>query len=105
MGADYMRGVSLSRPARAAPNRDESDMLELWRSGHRFFGGIGALVESSLNDRVLGISVAELRQVPRMVGIAGGVRKHEAIRAAAAVGWIDVLITDVETAEYPVRAD
>ena len=66
----------------------------------RFFDAHGALVESSLNERVLGISVEALRAVPRKVGIAGGERKHEAIRAAAAGGWIDVLITDVATAEF-----
>jgi DNA-binding transcriptional regulator LsrR (DeoR family) len=66
----------------------------------RFFDADGALVESSLNDRVLGISVDDLRRVPRKVGIAGGARKHEAIRAAAAGRWIDVLITDLATAEY-----
>lgn len=68
----------------------------------RFFDADGALVESSLNTRVLGISVDDLRRVPRTVGIAGGARKHEAIRAAALGGWIDVLITDVDTAEYLV---
>ena len=50
MGAEYMRGVSPFRPARAVPNRDESDMLELWRSGHHFFGDInsGQLVAVSV---------------------------------------------------------
>jgi DNA-binding transcriptional regulator LsrR (DeoR family) len=71
----------------------------------RFFDAAGALVESSLNDRVLGISVDDLRRVPRKVGIAGGARKHEAIRAAARGGWIDVLITDVATAEYLITVD
>jgi DNA-binding transcriptional regulator LsrR (DeoR family) len=37
--------------------------------------------------------------VARSVGIAGGQRKHEAIRGALAGGWINVLITDLGTAE------
>lgn len=70
----------------------------------RFFDEHGELVDSSLNGRVVGISVDELRAVPRKVGIAGGPRKHRAIRAAALGGWIDVFITDVTTAEYLVSA-
>jgi DNA-binding transcriptional regulator LsrR (DeoR family) len=70
----------------------------------RFFDEHGELVTSSLNGRVVGISVDELRAVPRKVGVAGGPRKHRAIRAAALGGWIDVLITDVTTGEYLVSA-
>jgi DNA-binding transcriptional regulator LsrR (DeoR family) len=33
------------------------------------------------------------------VGVAGGPRKHSAIRAAVLGGWINVLVTDIETAE------
>ena len=68
----------------------------------RFFDAHGDLVQSSLNERVLGISVDALRAVKRRVGIAGGESKHEAIRAAAAGGWVNVLITDVATAEFLV---
>ncbi len=52
----------------------------------------------SLNERVLGIDVETLRTVPRVVAIAGGARKYTAIRAALRGGWIDVLITDLDTA-------
>ena len=64
----------------------------------RFFDAEGRLVESSLNDRVLGLSVDELRAVPRRIGIAGGARKVDAIRAALSGGWLDVLVTDDRTA-------
>jgi DNA-binding transcriptional regulator LsrR (DeoR family) len=65
----------------------------------RFFDDAGALVTTELHDRVVGISSRQLRAVPRTVGIAGGARKFEAIRAAARGHWIDVLITDLETAQ------
>lgn len=64
-----------------------------------FFDATGSLVDTELNSRIVGISSADLRAVPRKVGIAGGARKVEAIRAAALGGWIDVLITDLSTAE------
>ncbi len=64
----------------------------------RFFDAEGAHVDSELDERVVGIDAGTLRSIPRRVGIAGGVRKAEAIRAAMKGGWIDVLITDLSTA-------
>jgi DNA-binding transcriptional regulator LsrR (DeoR family) len=64
----------------------------------RFFDAEGRLVHSALDDRVLGLSVDELRSVPRRVGVAGGARKVEAVRAALHGGWLDVLVTDDRTA-------
>ncbi|WP_311380469.1 sugar-binding transcriptional regulator [Arthrobacter sp. ISL-72] len=64
----------------------------------RFFDKYGTLIESELNDRVLGISPEQMFRVDRRIGIAGGSRKYTAIRAAAEGNWINVLITDKETA-------
>ncbi|MEZ5226308.1 MAG: sugar-binding domain-containing protein [Acidimicrobiales bacterium] len=64
----------------------------------RFFDADGVAVDSELDDRVVGIGIDALRRVDRKIGIAGGERKIEAIRAAAAGGWIDVLITDLPPA-------
>ena len=69
----------------------------------RFFDADGNLVDTELNDRVVGISSDDLRAVQRTVGIAGGERKFEAIRAAARGNWVDVLITDLETAQKLVE--
>jgi DNA-binding transcriptional regulator LsrR (DeoR family) len=71
----------------------------------RFFDVDGNLIDSELNDRVVGIGVDELRRIPRRVGIAGGERKFEAIRGAVRGGWIDVLITDLVTAQRLVDDD
>ena len=65
----------------------------------RYFDAEGALVSSELNDTVVGISPEALKAVPRRVAVAGGPRKHAAIRAALAGGWINVLITDLATAQ------
>lgn len=64
----------------------------------RFYDKDGEPLDSELDSRVVGIGVDELRAVPRKIGVAGGVRKVDAIRAAAIGGWIDVLITDLSTA-------
>lgn len=66
----------------------------------RFFDDQGTFVPSPLDERVIGIDVATLRAAPRIVGVAGGARKHRAIRGALRGGWLNVLITDVHTARY-----
>ncbi len=71
----------------------------------RFFDAEGRLVESELNERVLGIGVDELRGIERRVGVAGGLRKFDAIQAAIRGGWVNVLITDVHTARRLVDDD
>jgi DNA-binding transcriptional regulator LsrR (DeoR family) len=64
----------------------------------RFFDADGAPVATRLDDRVVGIAPDRLRAVGRRVGVAGGTQKYSAIRAAVRGGWVNVLITDAETA-------
>jgi DNA-binding transcriptional regulator LsrR (DeoR family) len=66
----------------------------------RFFDERGQHVTTELDERVLGIGPATLRRVPRRIGVAGGGRKHTAIRAALLGGWVNVLITDLQTAHW-----
>jgi len=65
----------------------------------RFFDSTGQPLSSPLNQRVIGMSLEQLTRVERAVGIAGGRRKLEAIRAALHGRLINVLITDHFTAE------
>lgn len=65
----------------------------------RFFDGAGKPIVSTFDKRIVGMSAAALLRVPRRIGIAGGLAKVEAIRAAARGRWVNVLITDVETAQ------
>jgi DNA-binding transcriptional regulator LsrR (DeoR family) len=55
-------------------------------------------MRSDLDDRVVGIDPDTLRKIPRRIGIAGGDGKHAAIRAAVRGGWVNVLLTDAQTA-------
>lgn len=82
------------------------DELEMLRRGGavgdvclRFFDAAGQPVITPLNERVIGIPLEKLQHVERTVGIAGGRRKHAAIRGALMGRWINVLITDRFTAE------
>jgi DNA-binding transcriptional regulator LsrR (DeoR family) len=71
----------------------------------RFFDLEGKPVITPLDDRVISIRLDQLKKVRRSVGIAGGQRKHLAIKSALLGGWINVLITDRFTAEYLISAD
>lgn len=65
----------------------------------RFFDADGRHVDSDLDGRVVGIEPETLLAVPRRIGVAGGTRKHSAIRAAVLGRWVNVLVTDVVTAQ------
>jgi DNA-binding transcriptional regulator LsrR (DeoR family) len=65
----------------------------------RFFDEDGNQVMTELNDRVISMELAQLRKVRRIVGVAGGQRKTRAIRGALIGKLINVLITDLASAE------
>jgi Putative sugar-binding domain len=69
----------------------------------RFFDVNGATVKAPLNERVMSITPAGLMQVPRRVGVAGGAGKCRAIRAALRGAWVNVLVTDLDTARALVE--
>ena len=72
---------------------------------YRFFDAEGHPVQTPLADRVTGMSLGQLQQVKRVVGVAGGARKFAAIRGALNGGIVNTLITDRFTAERLVQAE
>jgi len=83
----------------------KEEMAELERLGAvgdlcvRFFDRKGNGVTSPFDGRVIGMSLDQLRRVPRAIGIAGSAEKIEAIRGALRGRLLGVLITDRITAE------
>lgn len=67
-----------------------------------FLDDEGRPVAGGFDDMVVGITSEQLRNARRRWAVAGGVGKHQAIRAALAGGWVDTLVTDTETAAYLV---
>jgi DNA-binding transcriptional regulator LsrR (DeoR family) len=65
----------------------------------RFFDAAGREVVTELNDRVISMELDQLHAVRRVVGVAGGRRKTNAIRGALAGKLVNVLITDLASAE------
>lgn len=91
----------LRQSGNAIPLDDQAELRTLGAIGDvclRFFDEDGAAVESSIDSRIVGIPRDTLLNVPRRIGVAGGARKHAAIRAALQGKWVNVLITDTGTA-------
>jgi DNA-binding transcriptional regulator LsrR (DeoR family) len=65
----------------------------------RYFDKSGNVVPSEINDRIIGLTLDELKKIPRVVGVAGGSIKLEAIYAAVQAHLINVLVTDHITAK------
>lgn len=63
-----------------------------------FFDADGRPIRSPVEGRVIGITLEALRSVPRVVGVAGGRRKVQALLGALRGRFLDVLVTDQFTA-------
>ncbi|WP_251448739.1 sugar-binding transcriptional regulator [Vermiculatibacterium agrestimuris] len=59
----------------------------------------GNPISIELEDRLMSTPLEELRKLDNVIGVAGGARKAEAILAALRGGYLDVLITDEDTAK------
>lgn len=65
----------------------------------RFFDAQGHGIPAEINDRIIGISLEQLKRTPKVVGVSGGPEKLAALRGALHGGLINVLITDSLMAE------
>ncbi|MEZ2129642.1 MULTISPECIES: sugar-binding transcriptional regulator [unclassified Sinorhizobium] len=83
-------------------SRQEMAMLQeagaVGEISYRFYDKDGKPVETPLNDRVIGITLEELRRTDRVMALAGGESKTQAIAGALKLGIIDLLVTDKFTA-------
>jgi DNA-binding transcriptional regulator LsrR (DeoR family) len=65
----------------------------------RFFDHQGRELAVSVHERTIGMSLADIQRVPKVIAIAGGAGKVDAIYSAALGKNLDVLITDAFTAQ------
>ncbi len=73
----------------------------------RFIDADGRPVRMPLNEpfaepfveRIIGLTLDEIRAIPRTIGVAGGEVKYAVVRAALRAHLIDVLVTDHVTAQ------
>lgn len=64
----------------------------------RFYDREGRQVITPLDDRVIGVTLQALRKADRVMALAGGASKTDAIAGALRLGVIDILVTDKFTA-------
>ena len=64
----------------------------------QFFDASGRVVPLPIHDRRIGIELSDLTQIPKVVGVAGGLHKAEAILGALRGRFLDVLVTNELTA-------
>jgi DNA-binding transcriptional regulator LsrR (DeoR family) len=110
------RGATLALMGIGAPRPDSilvqqgtivslAELMELMKRGAvgdlnlRYFDERGQCVPSDLDDRVIGLTLSEIKQIPHVVGVAGGAAKLKAIRGALEGKLIHTLVTDQVTAQ------
>ena len=64
----------------------------------RFFDADGNWIQGPLDDRLMGITLDEVKQVPTRIAVAGGTDKTASMLGALRGDFINVLITDERTA-------
>ncbi len=84
---------------------DERDETRLKKAGAvgamggRFYNVRGETCFNDLDDRIIGLTLDELRKVRHKIGVACGPEKRDAILGALRGSLLDVFITDEKTAE------
>lgn len=89
--------------------RTEEEYKELIQKGAvgeivgRIYDKNGQTVDEDLRRKMIGISLDKIAKIPVRVGISYGKDKIEAIKGAIAGGLVNVLVTDVPTAELLLK--
>lgn len=63
----------------------------------------GRPILGEITDRSIGIDRSDLKNISEKICVAGGLDKHLTIKIAAEAGFIDVLITDYDTAQFLLK--
>lgn len=85
------------------------ELAEMRRAGAvgdalgRFFDNKGQEILTNFNERVIGLSINELRRIPTRILVAGGPKKYPAIQGALSGEIPNILVTDAGTARYLLK--
>src|ERR1700683_4028087 len=60
----------------------------------QFFDADGKIADLSIHDRRIGLELPDLKCIPKVIGVAGGLHKVQAILGALRGGFLDVLVTN-----------
>jgi DNA-binding transcriptional regulator LsrR (DeoR family) len=92
----------LKASGNAIKKEEEQALAKLGAVGEiclRYFDSEGKPMSPDIENRMISIESKAMMKVPRRIGVAGGMEKLEAIRAAITGGWLNILITDSEVAQ------
>jgi len=67
--------------------------------GLRYINADGEPLDLEMDERIVGLTLEQIIEIPRVIGIAGGEAKYDMIRAALRGKILDVLVTDHATAQ------
>lgn len=68
-----------------------------------FYDIQGNILNISLNNKIIGLGLRELKLVPIVIGVASGEDKKEAILGALRGGFINIIVTNKGVAEYLIN--
>ena len=69
----------------------------------RFYKMDGSPLSSKMDNRVIGLSLEEIKNIPRVIGIASGSEKVSGVVGAARAGLLDTLIVDLACANSVIK--
>ncbi|MDY6073834.1 MAG: sugar-binding transcriptional regulator [Eubacteriales bacterium] len=70
-----------------------------------FIDADGNLIDTYFENRLISVSLEQLKTLKNVIGIAGGMQKVKAIKAALKGDYLDILITDSNTAKAVLESD
>jgi DNA-binding transcriptional regulator LsrR (DeoR family) len=70
----------------------------------RFYKKDGSPLSAQLDSRVIGLTLDEIKKIPRVIGVASGAEKVLGVVGAAKAGLIDTLIVDLACANSVVKS-
>lgn len=71
--------------------------------GSGFFTVVGEMLDTPLDERFIGLTLAQLKAIPRRIGVAWGTGKAAAIAGALCGQFLTALVTDEATARAIIR--
>lgn len=90
--------------AALAPEINDAELAELARRGAmsdisgRFFDTDGRAVAGAFDQRIIGLTLEEIRQIPQRIVAAEGADRAEPLAAAVSAGLFNVVVIDRENA-------
>jgi DNA-binding transcriptional regulator LsrR (DeoR family) len=73
--------------------------------GLRYVNAEGHPLDLELNERLIGLTLEQIQDIPRVIGIAGGEPKQKIVYAALRAGLLNVLVTDHVTGDWLLSQD